>query len=63
MEVALLVGREQSFPDAFIDYVNNSKLGFRAEMLKVGAFRTDELCKYRIIIDRISHEIPFFRSF
>jgi hypothetical protein len=63
MDVGLLVGRERSFPEAFINYVNNSNLGFKADMLKVGAVKTDELCKYRVIIDRISHEIPFYRSF
>jgi hypothetical protein len=63
MKVALLVGRERSFPDAFIDYVNKSDFNFKAEMLKVGAFKADEACPYRVIIDRISHEIPFYRSF
>jgi hypothetical protein len=63
MKVGLLVGRESSFPEEFIKYVNSSKLGIEAEMLKVGGFKADELCKYSVIIDRISHEIPFYRSF
>lgn len=63
MKVALLVGRERSFPDAFIEYVNKSDYNFKAEMLQVGAFKADEPCPYRVIIDRISHEIPFYRSY
>jgi len=57
------VGREASFPEEFIKYVNNSNLGIEAEMVKVGALEADELCQYKVIIDRISHEIPFYRCF
>lgn len=63
MKVGLLVGREPSFPEEFINYVNNADLGIEAVMLKVGAFKADEVCQYKVIIDRISHEIPFYRSF
>lgn len=63
MDVGLLVGRERSFPEAFIEYVNNSNLGIKADMVKVGAFQTDALSQYGVIIDRISHEVPFYRSF
>ncbi len=63
MKVGLLVGREVSFPEEFIKYVNNSNLGIEAEMVRVGGFKADELCKYKVIIDRISHEIPFYRCF
>jgi len=62
MDVGLLVGRERSFPEAFIQYVNSSNLGIKAEMLTVGAVKADELQRYKVIIDRISHEIPFYRS-
>lgn len=63
MRVGLLVGREVSFPAEFIKYVNHSDLGIEAEMVKVGALEADELCQYKVIIDRISHEIPFYRCF
>lgn len=61
MRVGLLVGREASFPEEFIKYVNENNLGYEAEMVKVGHIEADELCKYKVIIDRISHEIPFYR--
>jgi len=63
MKVGLLVGRETSFPEAFIDYVNSSNLGIQAEMIKIGAVGAIDPCNYRVIIDRISHEVPFYRSF
>jgi hypothetical protein len=63
MKVGLLVGRERSFPEVFINYVNSSKLGFTAEMVKVGGVNADEGKQYDLIIDRISHEIPFYRSY
>jgi len=63
MDVGLLVGRERSFPEAFIKYVNSSNLGITADMLSVGAVKADELRRYKVIIDRISHEIPFYRSY
>lgn len=63
MKVGLLVGRERSFPEAFIEYVNSSKLGYTAEMVQVGGVRADEGKRYDLIIDRISHEIPFYRCY
>ncbi len=63
MRVGLLVGRETSFPENFIKHVNSERKDIQAEMLKVGAFKADELCQYDVIIDRISHEIPFYRTF
>jgi hypothetical protein len=34
-----------------------------AEFVKVGGVRLDEPLRYDVIIDRISHEIPFYRAF
>ena len=63
MKVGLLVGRERSFPEEFIKYVNSSNLGFTAEMVLFGGVKADEPRRYKVIIDRISHEIPFYRCF
>lgn len=63
MKVGLLVGRERSFPEAFIKYVNSSDLGFTAEMVQVGGIKADAGRQYDVIIDRISHEIPYYRSY
>ncbi len=63
MKVGLLVGRETSFPERFIEHVNSSDYGFEAEMIRVGGVKAVDPCEYKIIIDRISHEVPFYRAF
>src|SRR6478736_3255054 len=51
MVVGLLCGREFSFPPAFIRAVNErgTKMG--------------EPARYRVIVDRISHEVEYYRAF
>ena len=61
--IGLLVGREWSFPPAFTDEVNRRKAGVVAEMVSVGALAQDDPCPYDVIVDRISHEVPFYRSY
>lgn len=61
--VGLLVGREWSFPPAFLDEVNKRGSGVRAEFVSVGAVTMDQPCPYDVIVDRISHEVPFYRSY
>lgn len=63
LKVGLLVGREWSFPPAFIEEVNRREEGVIAEMVKLGGTMMDEPVPYAVIIDRISHEVPYYRSF
>jgi hypothetical protein len=62
-KIGLIVGREWSFPPAFIEEVNRRDAGVTAELVKLGAPRMDDAAEYRVIIDRISHEVPFYRTF
>jgi len=63
-KVGILVGREQSFPEALIESINERGKGETvAEFVKVGGLRYDYKREYDVIIDRISHEIPFYRAF
>ncbi len=63
-KVGILAGREQTFPEALIERVNKRGNGeIIAEMVKVGGVRLDEPRRYDLIVDRISHEIPFYRGF
>ncbi len=62
-KVGLMVGREWSFPPAFIEKVNSREAGVIAEMLQIGGTKMDEPCEYKVIIDRISHEVPYYRSY
>ncbi len=63
LKVGLMVGREWSFPPAFIEEVNRRNTGFVAEFVKLGGTRMDEPSPYAVIVDRISHEVPYFRSY
>src|ERR1041384_3326491 len=62
--VGILVGREKTFPLALIERINERGKGdVAAEFVTVGGVRLDEERRYDIIIDRISHEVPFYRGF
>ena len=62
-KIGLFVGREWSWPPAFIEEVNSRDEGVVAEYVKIGGTRMDEPCPYAVIVDRISHEIPYYRSY
>ncbi len=63
-KIGLLVGREESFPAAFIEHVNQRAVdGVTAEFCKVGGTRLDDPRQYAVIIDRISHEVPYYRAY
>src|SRR3954449_4371748 len=63
MKIGLLVGREWSFPPAFIEEVNRRNEGVTAEYAKLGGTRMNGPCPYAVVIDRISHEVPYYRSY
>jgi hypothetical protein len=63
LKVGLLVGRETSFPPAFLAEVNRRGAGVHAEYARLGGTRMDEPCPYAVVIDRISHEVPYYRSY
>jgi hypothetical protein len=63
LKVGLIVGREWSFPPAFIEEVNRRDEGVVAEYVTLGTPRMDDPSPYAVIIDRISHEVPFYRTY
>lgn len=62
-KVGVIVGREWSFPPAFIDEVNRRGAGVSAEYVRLGGTRMNEPVPYAVIVDRISHEVPYYRSY
>ncbi len=64
LKVGLMCGREYSFPPAFIERVNElgAAHGITAEMVKLGGTRMDDAGEYRVIVDRISHEVEYYRG-
>jgi hypothetical protein len=64
MKIGVLYGMEESFPPALVDRINAMGVtGVAAEHLKVGGVEMAVPCGYEVIIDRISHDIPFYRSY
>ena len=61
--VGILVGREQTFPESIINSINERGNGeVVAEMVKIGGISMEEEKRYDVIIDRISHEVPYYRA-
>jgi hypothetical protein len=63
LRIGLLVGREWSWPPAFIEEVHKRNAGVTAEYVKLGGTAMDEPVPYVVLIDRISHEVPYYRSY
>jgi hypothetical protein len=65
MKVGILCGREYAFPPAFIDRVNQigAPHGISAEYVKLGGTPMGEPARYRVIVDRISHEVDYYRGY
>ena len=64
LKVGLVCGREYSFPPAFIERVNElgAAHGITADMIKLGGTRMDDPAEYGVIVDRISHEVEYYRG-
>jgi glutathione synthase/RimK-type ligase-like ATP-grasp enzyme len=60
MRIGVLRGRENSFPDAFIEKVNAMERGVHAEFVQLGGTKLNEPVPYRVILDRMSHEVPYY---
>ncbi|MBW4435941.1 MAG: hypothetical protein KME04_02325 [Pleurocapsa minor GSE-CHR-MK-17-07R] len=63
LKVGIIVGREWSFPPAFINEVNSRDQGVVAEYVRLGGTAMEEPIPYRVIVDRISHEVPYYRTY
>lgn len=62
--VGLLMGRENTFPQPFLDTVNRRgrELGVTAEVAQLGGTQELEEPAYAVLVDRISHEVPYYRA-
>ncbi|MBV9242042.1 MAG: hypothetical protein JO314_08535 [Acidobacteria bacterium] len=62
-KVGILAGREVTFPESMIKSINEKGDGrVEAELITVGGIRLDEPKRWDVIIDRISHEVPYYRA-
>ncbi len=64
-KIGILRGMETTFPDGLIAHINEAYAdqGVHAEYVEVGAVVDTGTCEYAVLLDRISHEVPFYRSF
>jgi glutathione synthase/RimK-type ligase-like ATP-grasp enzyme len=63
-KIAVVYGMETSFPPALVDAINEMKVpGVCAEHLRIGGIKMAEPTGYKVIVDRISHDIPFYRAY
>src|SRR3974390_646782 len=64
VRIGIIYGMEDTFPGAVVDRINSMQMpDITAEHIKIGAIKLAEPCPYRVIIDRISHDIPFYRAY
>jgi hypothetical protein len=65
MKIGLLCGREYAFPPAFLQRVNQvgARHGITAEFLKLTGTKMGEPPGYKVIVDRISHEVEYYRAY
>ena len=63
-KIGILYGRERSFPMAVIEKINSKGIAdITAEPVRIEKVRQGEETGYAVIIDRISQDVPFFRTY
>ena len=63
-KIGILFGEGRSFPEAFINRVNTKKnKGLTAEAVVIDKVIQGKPSGYAVIIDSISHDVPFYRSY
>ena len=61
-KIGLIVGREWSWPPEFIREVERRDAGVVADFVKLGGTGMEQPWDYDVLIDRISHEVPYYRT-
>lgn len=63
-KIGILYGRERSFPMALIEKINSRGLeNINAEPVRIEKVIQGEKSDYAVIIDRISQDVPFYRTY
>ena len=63
-KIGVLYGRERSFPMALIEKINSKAIQeITAEPVRIEKVLQGEKTEYAVIIDRISQDVPFFRTY
>jgi hypothetical protein len=63
-KIGVLFGMENTFPGALVERINSMQIdGVSAEFVQVGGVEMNKPCPYAVIVDRISHDMPFYRAY
>jgi glutathione synthase/RimK-type ligase-like ATP-grasp enzyme len=63
-KIGIIYGMENSFPSALVDRINQKNVpGVMAEHIHIGGIKMAEPSGYHVIVDRISHDIEFYRAY
>src|SRR3978361_1778407 len=63
-KIGVLFGMENTFPGALVEKINSMELdGIMAEFVEVGGVEMAKPSPYALIVARISHDVPFYRSY
>src|SRR5450755_3122205 len=63
-KIGILYGMENTFPPALIERINSLNVpDVHAESILLGGVGMAQPSGYRVIVDRISQDIPFYRSY
>ena len=63
-KIGILHGMENTFPQAFVERVNQiAPNGIMAEPVSVAQVIQGEAADYAVIIDRISQDVPFYKAY
>jgi hypothetical protein len=63
-KIGILFGMENTFPGAVVERINAMDIdGITAEFVRLGAIEMAAPSGYAVIIDRISHDMPFYRAY
>jgi hypothetical protein len=63
-KIGVLFGAENTFPGALVERINSMHLDdVQAEFVRVEGVQMGAPSGYAVIVDRISHDLPFYRSY
>lgn len=62
-KIGFLIGSDESFPNAIIEKINSRNVpSVKAEIIKIGSVKIEDLIGYNVIFDRVSYQVPYFNS-
>jgi len=62
-KIGILFGQENNFPNALAEKINQkNSSGICAKLIKIDKLIQSEPAGYDVILDRISHDVPFYRA-